>query len=326
MLELGYGLSSEEHGPTALIESAKRAEDAGFAFAVISDHYHPWIDQQGQSPFVWSVLGGIARETSRLRVGTGVTCPLIRMHPALIAQAAATTAVMFEGRFFLGVGTGERLNEHVLADRWPPAAERQAMLAEAIEIMRLLWEGGTRSFEGRFYEVEQARIYTLPDRPPPIYMAAMGKRSAEMAGRFTDGLISVAPARDTVQAFDRASGSRKPRYGQLKVCWAEREEQARDTVMKVWPLSGLPSVLNTELATPAQFEQAAATVEPGDLEGKVVLGPDPEKHLEGLRQFAQAGFDHVYVQQVGPDQEGFARFYEREILPELGRLTVAASA
>jgi G6PDH family F420-dependent oxidoreductase len=192
--------------------------------------------------------------------------------------------------------------------------------------MRQLWEGGTRSFEGRFYEVEQARIYTLPDRPPPIYMAASGKRSAEMAGRFTDGLIATAPVPDTVQAFDRASGSRKPRYGQLKVCWAEREERARDTVMKVWPLSGLPSVLNTELATPAQFEQAATIVEPGDLEGKVVLGPDPEKHLDGLQRFARAGFDHVYVQQIGPDQEGFARFYEREILPELGRLTVAATA
>lgn len=326
MLELGYGLSSEEHGPNALIESAVRAEAAGFTFAVISDHYHPWIDQQGQSPFVWSVLGGIARETTRLRVGTGVTCPLIRIHPALIAQAAATAEVMFEGRFFLGVGTGERLNEHILADRWPPATERRAMLEEAVEVMRLLWEGGTRSFEGRFYEIEQARVYTLPDRPPPVYMAATGERSAEMAGRVMDGLISTRPSRETVQTFDQASGSRKPHYGQLKVCWAEREDEALDTVTRTWPLEALPSVLNSELATPAQFEQAAAKVEPDDLRGAIPLGPDPDSYLEAIQEYARAGYDHVYVQQIGPDQEGFTRFYEREILPEIGRFTVAATA
>src|SRR2546421_3182253 len=155
MLELGCSLSSEEHGPNVLIESARLAEEAGFSFAVISDHYHPWTDEQGQSPFVWSVLGGIARETKRLRLGTGVTCPLMRIHPAVVAQAAATTAAMFEGRFFLGVGTGERLNEHILGDRWPPHRERQAMLEEAIQLMRLLWEGGTRTFDGDYYQVEQ---------------------------------------------------------------------------------------------------------------------------------------------------------------------------
>jgi G6PDH family F420-dependent oxidoreductase len=326
MLELGYSLSSEEHGPNALIAAARRAEDAGFAFAMISDHFHPWTDEQGQSPFVWSVLGAIARETERLRVGTAVTCPLIRMHPAVVAQAAATTAVMFEGRFLLGVGTGERLNEHVLGDRWPPHRERQAMLEEAIEIMRQLWEGGTRSFDGRFYDVEQARIYTLPEPAPPIVMAAMGPRSAAMAGRFADGLISTAPSREIVQAFEKAGGSPKPRYGQLKVCWAETEEEASDTVLRFWPLSGLPGVLNTELATPAQFGQAARMVEAADLEGKVTLGPDPARHLAAIEEYARAGFDHVFVHQVGPDQEGFIRFYEREILPRAGRLAVGETA
>jgi G6PDH family F420-dependent oxidoreductase len=326
MLELGYSLSSEEHGPNELVGAARRAEEVGFSFALISDHYHPWTDEQGQSPFVWSVLGAIARETERLRVGTGVTCPLIRMHPALVAQAAATTAVMFEGRFFLGVGTGERLNEHILADRWPPHSERQAMLEEAIEIMRLLWEGGTRSFEGNHYEVEQARIYTLPTPAPAICMAAGGARSAALAGRFADGLIATSPSRDIVRAFVEAGGAPKPRYGQLKVCWSEREQDAVDTVMRHWPTSGLPSVLNSELATPAQFTQAARIVEPGDLEGKVVMGPDPAKHLAAIEEFTRAGFDHVYVMQVGPDQEGFMRFYEREILPQAGRLAVAETA
>jgi G6PDH family F420-dependent oxidoreductase len=326
MLELGYSLSCEEHGPNFLVDCARRAEEAGFSFAMISDHFHPWTDEQGQSPFVWSVLGGIARETERLRVGTAVTCPLIRMHPALVAQAAATTGVMFGGRFFLGVGTGERLNEHILADRWPPNRERQAMLEEAVELMRMLWEGGTRSFEGRFYEVEQARIYTLPEPAPPIMMAAFGKRSATMAGRFGDGLISTSPSPDLVRTFLQASGSPKPRYGQLKVCWAETEEQAMDTVMRVWPISGLPSVLNSELATPAQFAQSAKIVEPSDLEGKVTMGPDPDKHLAAVEQYARAGFDHVFVHQIGPDQEGFVRFYEREILPHAGRLAVAETA
>ena len=326
MLELGYGLSSEEHGPNQLIESAARAEEAGFSYAVISDHYHPWTDEQGQSPFVWSVLGGIARETKRLRAGTGVTCPLIRMHPGLVAQAAATTATMFTGRFFLGVGTGERLNEHVFGDRWPPARERQAMLEEAIEIMRLLWEGGTHSFEGRFYEVEQARIYTLPEPAPPIYMAAVGQRSAAMAGRLADGLISTAPSPEVVRAFAQAGGARKPRYGQLKVCWADSEERAGDTAMRYWPTSGLPGVLNSELATPAQFAQAARIVEPGHLRGQIVLGPDPARHLAAIEEYARAGFDHVHVMQVGPDQEGFARFYEREVLPQASRLAVGETA
>jgi coenzyme F420-dependent glucose-6-phosphate dehydrogenase len=319
MMELGYSLSSEEHGPNELIEAAARAEEAGFGFAMVSDHFHPWLDAQGQSPFVWSVLGGIARETSRLRVGTAVTCPLIRMHPAIVAQAAATTQAMFGGRFFLGVGTGERLNEHILGDRWPRPDERREMLEEAIAIMRLLWEGGTRSFDGRFYEVDQARLYTRPETPPAIVMAAGGARAAEMAGRFADGLISTAPSRATVEAFAAAGGAGKPRYGQLKVCWADSEQRAIDTVMRVWPLSGLPGVLNTELATPAQFEAAAKTVEPKDLEGLVVLGPDPAKHLAAIEAFADAGFDHVFVHQVGADQAGFLRFYEHEIMPALVR-------
>src|ERR687883_157173 len=192
MVELGYALSSEEHTPNDLVRYARRAEEVGFAFALISDHYHPWLDQQGQSPFVWSVVGAIAHATQRLRLGTGVTCPTMRIHPAIVAQAAATAAAMMPGRFFLGVGTGENLNEHILGDRWPEADVRREMLEEAVEVIRLLWQGGQRSHHGRHYTVENARVYTLPETPPPIIVAASGPKAAELAGRIGDGFWGVA--------------------------------------------------------------------------------------------------------------------------------------
>jgi coenzyme F420-dependent glucose-6-phosphate dehydrogenase len=323
MTELGYSLSSEEHPGSALVDYARRAEETGFTFALISDHFHPWLDEQGQSPFVWSVLGGIARETERLRVGTAVTCPIMRIHPAIIAQAAASTAEMFGDRFFLGLGSGERLNEHVLAQRWPPVRERLDMLEEAIEVIARLWEGETTSYEGQYFEVEDARIYTLPRARTPICVAAAGRRAARIAGRDGDGLIAVVPSEDLVEAFEKAGGAGKPRYAQVRVCYAESERKATDTVMKVWPTDPLPGVLNAELSTPAQFAQAAKMVRPEMLGEKVALGPDPERHMERIRSYVEAGFDHVYVHQVGPDQEGFFRFYEREIMPHVGRLTPA---
>jgi G6PDH family F420-dependent oxidoreductase len=316
-MELGFSLSSEEHSPNALVEQARRAEEAGFGFALISDHYHPWIDQQGQSPFVWAVLGGIARETRSLRLGTGVTCPLIRMHPALVAQAAATCGDMFAGRFFLGVGTGERLNEHITGARWPAAEERREMLEEAIGVIRLLWEGGVKGHRGRHYRLEQARIYTLPQPAPPIYVAGVSPATARLAGRLGDGLISIQPSKELVDAFEGAGGGEKPRLGQLTVCWAATEQQALETALKWWPVAGLPGILNSELSTPAQFKAAAELVTPELMKERMVLGPDPERHRAAVGEFAQAGFGQVYVHQVGPDQEGFFRFYEREILPRL---------
>src|SRR2546423_3144182 len=196
MFEIGYTLSSEEFGPRDLVRFAQRAEETGFSFALVSDHFHPWIDAQGESPFVWSVIGGVAQATERLRLGTGVTCPLIRIHPAIVAQAAATSEAMMPGRFFLGVGTGESLNEHILGDRWPPAGTRLDMLDEAIAVIRELWRGENTNFEGEFYLVENARVYSMPEVPPPIYVAAAAENAAELAGRAGDGLISVAPNRD----------------------------------------------------------------------------------------------------------------------------------
>lgn len=317
MAEIGYALSSEEHEPNDLVRYARRAEEVGFSFALISDHYHPWVDKQGHSPFVWSVIGGIAHTTRRLRLGTGVTCPTIRIHPAIIAQAAATAAAMMPGRFFLGVGTGENLNEHILGDRWPPHDIRLEMLEEAVSIIRLLWEGGEQSHWGIYYTVENARLYTLPDELPAIMVAGSGPSAADGAGRFGDGLISTAPEAELVQAFEEAGGSGKPRYGQLTVCWARNEAEAQQTAYEIWPNSGLKGELSQELATPAHFEQAAKMIKPEDIAKEVICGPDPERHREGIRKFIEAGYDHVYIHQIGPDQEGFFQFYQREVLPKL---------
>jgi coenzyme F420-dependent glucose-6-phosphate dehydrogenase len=316
-MELGYALSSEELGPNDLVRNAKAAEDAGFGFALISDHYHPWVDAQGQSPFVWSVIGGIAQATERLRLGTGVTCPTIRIHPAIIAQAAATSAVMMEGRFFLGLGTGEELNEHVTGARWPGPQERLELLEEAIEVLRLLWQGGYQSHSGKHYTVDQARIYTLPEEPPQIAVAAAQPRAAELAGRLGDAFVGVTPERDLVEGFERAGGKGKPRYGQVTVCYAETEEQARKTAFEVWPNAGLEGPLSQELAIPAHYEAAVQLLSENDVAQTVVCGPDPDRHLEAIREFEQAGYDHVYVHQVGRDQEGFLRFYAEKILPRL---------
>src|ERR1051326_4948909 len=318
MLQLGYSLSSEEHGPNDLIRFAQRAEQAGFTFALISDHFHPWTGKQGQSPFVWSVIGGIAASTRRLRLGTGVTCPLIRLHPAIIAQAAATAAAMMPERFFLGLGGGENLNEHIIGEKWPASAVRQAMLEEAVTIIRKLWEGGNMSHRGEYFTVENACVFTLPDEPPPIYIAAGGHRMAELAARLGDGLITAGDEGPVIKEFNSNGGKRKPKYAQITVCWARTEKEARRTAHQWWPISAFPWPLLSELALPSYFEEAAKSVTEDQVAEAVICGPDPEKHLAKIREVAKAGADHVYVHQVGKDQEGFFRFYEREILPEFG--------
>ncbi|HYM64649.1 MAG TPA: TIGR03557 family F420-dependent LLM class oxidoreductase [Gaiellaceae bacterium] len=312
-MDLGYGISSEEHLPLDLVRNAHRAEEAGFSYALISDHFHPWIDRQGQSPFVWSVLGGIALATEDLRIGTGVTCPTIRIHPAIVAQAAATAASMLPGRFFLGVGTGENLNEHVLGDRWPSAQERREMLDEAVEVMRLLWKGELCSFEGKHYRVEDARIYTLPEKPIEVVVAAGGPEAAELAARIGDGLVCTAPEAELVEAFEGAGGE-GPKYGQLTVCWAKSEPEGLRTAHEWWPIAGLHGPLTQELPLPGHFEAASKMVAEEDIAETIVCGPDPDRHLEAIQKFVDAGFDHVYVHQIGPDQNGFFDFYEREVL------------
>lgn len=323
MVELGYALSSEEHTPRALVEYAARAERAGFRFALISDHFHPWIDAQGSSPFVWSVLGGISCVTEHLVVGTGVTCPLIRTHPAVIAQAAATMASMMPGRFFLGVGTGENLNEHITGERWPAIDQRLEMLEEAIAVIRELWTGTDVTFRGKHYTVEQARIYTRPETAPPIHMAASGTHAAEVAARVADGLISTSPDAELIEDFVTHASTSKPRFGQVTVCWAPDTDEARRTAHEWWPNAALKGELTQELPLPRHFEQATSAVSAEDVAKVITCGPDPDEHIAAIMRYVDAGYDHVYVHQVGPEQEGFFTFYEEHVLPAIARRAAA---
>ncbi len=316
MAQVGYTLSSEEFGPRELVGFARRAEEVGFDFLSVSDHYHPWVDRQGNSPFVWATLGAVAEATERVRVGTGVTCPTTRIHPAIIAQAAATAACQMPGRFSLGVGSGENLNEHILGDAWPPVARRQERLEEAIEVIRELWEGGLTSHYGKHFTVENARIYTLPEELPPILVAVAGEKSVGLAARAGDGLIGTAPEAESIEQF-RAEGGSGPTYGQLHVCWAESEEQAQTTALEWWPNGGISGNHFLELPLPSHFEQGTELVDEETIAESIVCGPDPDKHLEAIREYVDAGYDHVYVHQVGPDQDGFFEFYERAVLPAL---------
>lgn len=317
MVAIGYALSSEEHQPNDLVRHARMAEEAGFTFALISDHFHPWIEKQGHSPFVWGVIGGIAQATKTLQLGTGVTCPTVRIHPAIIAHAAATAAAMMPGRFFLGVGTGENLNEHVTGAVWPEWQIRGEMLEEAVAVMRALWEGEEQSHYGRHYTVTNAKLYTLPEEPVPVMVAASGPKAAEMAGRIGDGFIGTSPKRETVEGFEEAGGKGKPRYGQATVCWAADEATARKLAHETWPTGAMPGELNQELPSPKHFAQAAQMVTEEMVAESTVCGPDAKRHIEEIQKYIDAGYDHVYIHQIGPDQEGFIDFYQREVLPHV---------
>ncbi|NUT40557.1 MAG: TIGR03557 family F420-dependent LLM class oxidoreductase [Thermoactinospora sp.] len=313
MATFGYFLSSEEHRPDELVRQAVLAERAGFEALWISDHFHPWLDEQGQSPFVWSTIGAIAQATS-LPITTAVTCPLVRIHPAIIAQAAATSAVLTGGKFQLGVGTGEALNEHILDSRWPPAAERLEMLEEAIEVMRALWSGELVTHRGKHYSVDTARLYTLPDEPPPVYMSAFGDKSVELALRIADGFISTGPDAEKVQLFTKEG---KRTQGGIKVCYAADEGEARKTVHRLWPTQGIKGEASQLLPLPRHFEQLAEMVTEEEASGKSACGPDPEVHVEAVGKYVEAGFDEVFISQIGTEQDAFFDFYGREVLPRL---------
>ncbi len=326
MTRFGYALSSEEHTPSRLVDNARAAEEAGFEFALISDHYHPWIDAQGHSAFVWAVLGGIARATDRLEIGTGVTCPTMRIHPAIIAQAAATVGAMMPGRFFLGVGTGENLNEHILGEKWPEYEIRSEMLEESLEVIRFLWEGEQASHYGTFFTVENAKVYDVPDPQPPIHLAAGGPKAAELAGRIGDGLIVTSPDAEVLDAFRSAGGTGKPIYGQVTLCWAKNRDEALKTAHSIWPNAAIRGEASQELPVPAHFEQLAEMVTPEQVAEVVPCGPDPEPVIEKIREFEKAGVDHVYVHQVGSDQAGFLEFATRDILPVVARETAGSTS
>jgi len=316
MASYGYSLMCELHGPNELLAQAARAEEAGFDFVTISDHFHPWLRSHHHSPYAWSVLGALAAQTGVIELVSLVTCPTIRYHPAIVAQKAATVATMSEGRFRLGVGAGENLNEHVVGRGWPPAHVRHEMLEEAIEVMRALWTGGYHKHEGKYYTVHDARIFTLPDEPPPLYVAASGAESIALAARVGDGLVATAPERTLTQGYDEAAGAGKPKYGQLAVSVDDDERRARRVAHELFRF-GLPGwKVQSELPNPVNFEAATAHVREEDVAEVIPCGIDVDRHVEAIEQWTLAGFDHVAIVPLG-DIDRFFEFWEQELQPHL---------
>jgi G6PDH family F420-dependent oxidoreductase len=312
----GLALSSEEHPPTMLVDLARSAEDAGFDFVSISDHYHPWISRQGHSPFVWSVLGAIAQATDRIGVGVGVSCPTVRIHPAVTAQAVATTACLLGDRFTWGVGSGEALNEHILGDRWPPASARLEMLAEAVAVIRRLLSGESVSHHGEHYTVEDARLFDVPEVAPPILVSAFGPKATKLAAEIGDGLWVTGVAADTIDRFHGAGGS-GPVWTQLTFCWDPDTDKAIDRAHHIWPNTALPGQLNQDLRTVKHFEQVVELVTREQIADALPCGPDIEPLIDGARRAVAAGADHVYFHQIGDPADGFIDVWRDQIRPAL---------
>lgn len=315
-MKIGYKLIAEGFGPQDLVRQAVRAEQAGFDFVEMSDHFHPWVEAQGHSPFVWNVLSAIAAKTSTLELATGVTCPSVRYHPAIIAQAAATLALLSDGRFTLGVGSGERLNEHIVGRGFPGVHERHAMFDEALDIIRLLWQGGYQNYDGTYLKLEDARIFDLPDVLPTMAVAVSGPDSIALAAEHGDGLFAVEPNEDLVSGY-RAAGGAGPLYCEAPLAWATTEAAAVTAAhtTNAWSVAGWKVL--AELPNPVNFEAAAATVREDDIREQFACGPDVERHLEVIGGFTDAGFDHVALMNAGPDPDGFFDFFEKELRPRL---------
>jgi G6PDH family F420-dependent oxidoreductase len=315
-MRIGFFLASEEFGPAELLDQARAAERAGFEALWISDHFHPWIDAQGHSPFVWSTIGALS-QVCRLPVTTAVTCPTMRIHPAIIAQAAATSAVLLDGRFVLGVGTGEALNEHIFGDPWPSTSVRLEMLEEALDVIRKLWRGKFVSHRGTHYTVEHARIYTRPDNPPPIYISGLGPKATDLAARIGDGYISTIPDPELVRRFRDGGGGAKPCQAAFKAAYAATEDEGAQIAYERWPNTGIPGELSQVLPSPRHFEQASQLVPVDQMKSAFVCGSDVEAHLKMIDTYAKAGFDELYIANIGPNYQGLLDLYAKEILPRV---------
>jgi G6PDH family F420-dependent oxidoreductase len=315
-MRIGYFLSSEEYTPTELLAQARGAQRVGFEALWISDHYHPWVDAQGQSPFVWSMIGALS-QVCDLPITTAVTCPTVRIHPAVVAQAVATSAVLTNGRFVLGVGSGEALNEHIFGDPWPEADVRLEMLEEAVEVMRELWKGGFVSHRGAHYTVQNARIYTRPDEPPKVYVSGFGPKAVDLAARIGDGYVSTMPDGDLVKRFREGGGGDKPCQAGFKAAFAASADEGARIAYEKWPNAGVPGELSQVLPSPRHFEQASELVGVDDVRKAFVCGDDPQAHLEMIDTYRQAGFDEVYVANTGPHAEGLFELYASAVLPKL---------
>jgi G6PDH family F420-dependent oxidoreductase len=315
MVAIGYFLGPEEHSSSELVAMAVAAERAGFTKASIADHYHPWLPEQGHSPFVWSVLGALAEATRDLEITTAVVCPTVRIHPAIVAQASATAQQLLGGRLRLGVGTGEALNEHITGQRWPSPGVRVDMLAEAVDIIRRLWSGQAVNHHGPHYTVENARLWTLPDAPPPLLMSAFGPASSALAARVAEGFYASRPAKEALGRY-REHGGTGPAVGQLKVCYDEDEERAVATTHAMWRQELIPGHVAQELPSTTHFQEMASIVTPAMVAGHFTCGPSLDRHLAAIQQYADAGFDEVHVMQIGSRQQEMIDFYAQHVLPE----------
>lgn len=324
-MQIGYKLATEAFGPEELVRQAVRAEQAGFDFLEMSDHFHPWLDNQGHSAFTWTLFGAIAAKTDRIELATGVTCPTIRYHPAIIAQAAATLALISENRFTLGLGSGERLNEHVVGRGFPDSIDtRHEMLREALEIIRLLWRGGYRSYRGRHLHLEDARVFDLPQQPPPIAVAAGGRHAAQLAAELGDGLFATEPKPELTQHY-QSSGGTGPRYAEVPMAWARDEHTAAQAALQTtrWAVTGWKVM--SELPNPVNFDAATATVREDDIRALFACGPDPSRYLQNAQQFVDAGFDRLVLLNAGPDPDGFLDFFQSDLAGPLRRLNPTAT-
>jgi len=319
MPSYGYTLMTEQSGPRELIGYAAEAERAGFDFELMSDHFFPWLEEQGHAGYAWSMLGAVSQVTDRVELMTYVTCPTVRYHPAVVAQKAATVGLLSEGRFTLGLGAGENLNEHVVGRGWPPVNVRHEMLTEAVTIIRRLFEGGYVSFAGEHFRVDSARLWDLPPEPVPIAVAVSGRQSVSRFAPLADHLVAVEPEPSLIKAWDEAAGGRTSRkIGQIPICWDRSRERAVERAHREFRWFGAGWKVNAELPGPAGFAGATQFVRPEDVAESIPCGPDVGAIVESVREFEKAGFTDVAVVQIGDEgQDEFLRFAADELLPAL---------
>ncbi|MFI5729478.1 TIGR03557 family F420-dependent LLM class oxidoreductase [Kribbella sp. NPDC051587] len=315
-MKLGFKLIAEAYGPLEIVEQAVRAEAAGFDFVEVSDHFHPWVSEHEHSGFAFSMLAAMAAKTSTIGLATGVTCPFIRYHPAVIAQAAATTAILSGGRFTLGVGAGERLNEHVVGAGWPAVATRHEMLREALEIIRQLWSGGYQSYDGKHLRLEDARVFDLPDVLPQIAVAAGGPSAARIAGELGDALFVTEPRSELITTYEKAGGS-GPKYAEIPLAWAASADAAAESARRLFRFGVTGWKVQSELPNPVNFDAATTLVTADHMKDQFGCGPDVARHLEVAKQFTDAGYDHLALINAGPDMDGFFDFFTKELGPAL---------
>lgn len=313
MTTFGYFLSSEELDPRTMVDLGRAVQDAGLEHVWISDHFHPWLEEQGESPFVWTVLGALAA-TTELTMTTAVTCPTFRIHPAVVAQAVATTAALAPGRFRFGIGSGERLNEHVTGEAWPPVTVRLDRLREAVAIMRRLWDGETVNHRGTHYTVDTATLFTRPDAPPPVLMSAFGPQACDVAAEIAEGFISTSPDDELLTRY-RERGGRGIAQAGMKICWAPTEQEGAETACRTWGHTLVGGPPSQELAVPEHYQPLADVATPEKMAETVPCGPDAQRAAAAIREYVDAGFDEVYVAQMGPRQEQGLRFLVDEVLP-----------